>query len=162
LGNHLTQITPSLEYADLATLTLKRVWKEKSTFYGEFEIRVIEDTPTGIDGTREHDGFHVYVPTAAYEFKDVNGTWRHLASDLADTFSAPPNRLYATRGKRVKIIAGLPDSQVGESASSWRLVLRSWDNKRCLLSVPFRVKQQRSPVEGYTSDPVPRYWNLEK
>lgn len=148
---------------DIVLLSSARQGKQ---FLGLFELRLNTFADNGdafiVSGTRGEKGFHVEVPEATFEFRDLSSTWRELLY-IPGTYSAPPDRIEVRHGGgKARISVTLPSPSFAAEAMEWRLILRSADNKQCLRSIPFQVVQHRGPVKGFLTKPVPERLNPDR
>lgn len=169
LNTAASEATPSVPAGksvnDPCDLAFPGVWLkstrlERGRFYGTFAVRLktltADSPPFVIEGRRRQHRFYVDEPTAAFEFRDVNGRWSQLLTPPGD-FDAPPDQLSIPhQGRDQEIVVELPPAELASQAIDWRMTLRTRGNLECIQSAPFRVRQSRGPVRGFVSQPVPK------
>lgn len=140
-------------------MVLTKTWRSGENFFGVFDVRhrspLAEPPPVVLAGMHTDDGqFEVAEPDIWFDFRTVDGVWRPLLG-VSGTWMGPDGRLSVLNRSQVPVVAQLPPPEVAEQAAEWRAKLTSLDHKTCFVSLPFKVQQERGPVQGFVSIPQP-------
>lgn len=120
--------------------------RDGTIFSGEFLIRSEEDADFVINGwTREGD-FWIGMEDSMLIYKGINGEWL-LDSRIASPYIRE-NKVSLRKNNSVRVHAGL--RVFDDYASEWRIMFRTADKSKCVVSRPFHIEFDRDiELEGF-------------
>jgi len=136
-------------------LVLKSVTlTESGSFTAQFELLNREVRPAiSLPVTRTGKDAFLDLPYASVEFKDLNGTWRPLAS-LPGDFRDTKDHVNIKPGETAKFSTFLMTNETANhSASDFRILIRLSNPSLCLVSAQFHATPLRQAVKSFVADP---------
>jgi len=133
------------------SLVLKSARVQGDAFYGVFELENRNlSSPIALSGSKSAEGFRIGHPEVTVEFKDLVSNWVPLPA-LPGTFSKPDQLAIQPNSKNTFTVFLMSRETANLSASDFRLLVRSFSPRLCVVSTPFRAVPARTPVEGFDS-----------